>query len=270
MFAPTLEDTRKTREDARRRWSFLDRVDVSTVPLSELQSAWATINAYAEELSGTTRDAARRAIAYYAIYEDSGGNFMFPLVATHGSLWGVTHTLRVERILGRFRGLSPETIDRWLTALDKVRDINRRVFVEVYTTFYFTRYFGRHPAAGDIIRPAVLAIYNRVHRAIREGVPLNREERRALYYEVFVHEQEDIVHPGILDAVAVADQPFVTMLLKHVSPRFRYFPRQERLFFTDFTDVNQRNREGLRALDFAEEVGPKRVLAAMSEYGISA
>ena len=49
---------------------FLDRVDVSTMPVSELQSAWATINAYAEELSGTTRDAAHasrsRAQAYSA------------------------------------------------------------------------------------------------------------------------------------------------------------------------------------------------------------
>jgi hypothetical protein len=30
--------------------------------------------------------------------------------------------------------------------------------------------------------------------------------------------------------------------------------------------VEQRNREGLRALAFAEQVGPERVFAALAEY----
>ena len=53
-----------------------------------------------------------------------------------------------------------------------------------------------------------------------------------------------------------------------VRPQFRYFPAGQRLVFTDFTSVEQRNREGLRALDFAEDVGPERVFEAMSEYPI--
>jgi hypothetical protein len=36
--------------------------------------------------------------------------------------------------------------------------------------------------------------------------------------------------------------------------------------FTDFTDVEQRNAQGLRAMDFAEQVGDARVLEALSEY----
>ena len=56
------------------------------------------------------------------------------------------------------------------------------------------------------------------------------------------------------------------VLTKRVSPRFAYFPRRERLWFSDFTSVDQRNREGMRACEFAEEVGPDRVLQALGEY----
>ena len=55
-------------------------------------------------------------------------------------------------------------------------------------------------------------------------------------------------------------------VFKRVRPRFKYFPPGESLMFTDFTDVAQRNREGLRAMDFGEQVGAARVLAALAEY----
>jgi hypothetical protein len=55
-------------------------------------------------------------------------------------------------------------------------------------------------------------------------------------------------------------------VFKRVRPRFAYFPKGERLVFTDFTSVDQRNREGLRAMDFAELVGAPRVLEAMADY----
>lgn len=236
-------------------------------PLATLLAAWGSIHAVAEELSGTSTDAGKRAILYYSLYEESAGNFMFPLVATHGSLWGVRHTTRVEGVLRRLRPLSRTgTIDRWIGALDAVRDVNRRVFIEIYTTFYFTRFYGAHPRASDVVHPDVLALYNRVHRAIREQAPLTLEERREVYFGVFVHEQDDIVDPGVLQAARDAGSPLLLAALKRVRPRFAYFPPGERLRFTDFTDVEQRNREGLRALAFAEQVGPERVFEAMREY----
>lgn len=263
-FAPTAADVRARIADATARWPAV--VQAEERPFDELVAAHAKVLAAAEELSGGTEDARKRAITYFSIYEDSGGNFMFPLIASHGSMWGVTHTQRIDRVLGKLRLLSRHgRVQGWMDALDAIRDINRRVFVEVYSTFYFTRHYGQHPRAGEIIKPEVLALYNAIHEAVSRGETLALAERRSLYFEVFVHEQHDIVDPGIQAAVAGCPRWMVSVF-KRVRPRFKYFPRGESLRFTDFTDVAQRNREGLRAMDFAEQVGASRVLAALSEY----
>jgi hypothetical protein len=263
MLAPSMSDIRAQRDDARARWA----THPGSASLQQLQAAHASIASVAVEISGSTLDARKRAIVYYALYEESGGNFMFPLVASHGSLWGVTHTSRIDRQLRRALPLSRHgRIDRWLAALDDVRDVNRRVFREIYTTFWFTRAYGHHPAAATLVKPEVLALYNRAHAAVAEHRLLPYEARRSIYYDVFVHEQNDIVDPGIQAAAEACGTPGLVRVLKHVRPRFAYFPRGERLYFTDFTDVEQRNREGLRACDFAEEVGAARVLEAMAAY----
>jgi hypothetical protein len=241
--------------------------DTSSVPVEHLYAAHASLRDVAQRLAGDTCDASKRASLYYRIFEDSRGNFSFPLIASHGSMWGVTHTLAIERQLRRLLPLSRHgRLQGWIDALDVVRDINRRVFVEIYTTFYFTWFYGSHPAAGDLIKPALLALYNEVHGAVEMGRHLSRADRQRIYYDVFVHEQNDIVDPGIQAAIRVCGSSPLVYLLKRVSPRFRYFPRHERLYFSDFTSVDQRNREGLRAFGFAEEVGADRVYEALSEY----
>lgn len=264
LFTATLDHTRQARERAAERFASLERSEPSS---GAVRAAYASIHEIAERISGTSVDSGKRAVHYYALYEESSGNFMFPLVATHGSLWGVRHTVRLERWLAPLQRLSRHgRIERWMQALDAVRDVNRRVFVEIYTTFYFTRFYGDHPVAEELVHPDVLPLYQRVHRAIRNGEPLDRAARREVYYGVFLHEQEHIVDPGVLEAAQAAGSAVLLAALKRVSPRFAYFPEAERLWFTDFTDVEQRNREGLRALAFAEEVGAARVFEAMSAY----
>ncbi|TVQ90404.1 MAG: hypothetical protein EA397_12515 [Deltaproteobacteria bacterium] len=267
LFQGSYDDTRAARHEARRRWSDLDRVEPTKVTFQELLAAHASIHRVAEQISGTSTCAGQRATHYYALYEESKGNLMFPLIASHGSLWGVRHTLRLQRLLERAKPLSRHgRIDRWIEALDAVRDVNRKVFVEIYTTFYFTRFYGTHPHASEIIHPDVLPLYNAVHRAIADEVQLSEVRRREIYYAIFLHEQEHIVDPGVNEAAQAAGSRLLLEAFKRVRPRFAYFPPGERLYFTDFTDVEQRNREGLRALAFAEQVGPARVFEALSEY----
>lgn len=251
---------------SRERWAIWD-VGSDEMDEQALQCAYDEIHAVAETLSGESRDAVNRAVIYYSIFLDSEGNFMFPLIATHGSLWGVSHTLRIERGLDWLRPLSRHgRVQRWAESIDAIRDINRRVFVEIYTTFYFTRFFGKHPLAAQFVNPEVLSVYNATHAAIQSGLPLTRPQRREGYYTVFVHEQNDIVDPGIQEATQASKSWILVNAFSMVRPRFLYFPEGERLQFSDFTSVDQRNREGLRALDFAEDVGPERVLAAIEEY----
>jgi hypothetical protein len=265
-FTPTWAAAQAALDDAHLRWDHLAVPDPEALPFEALLRVHAEIAAVAHDISGTTRDNMRRAILYFALFEDSERNLMFPLVASHGSMWGIDHTDRIEVWLERLSPLSRHgRIDRWLEAIDQVRDVNRRVFREIYTTFYFTRFYGQHPEAGRIIKPEILALYNRVHEAVRTKVPLDLRARQTVYFGIFVHEQDDIVDPGLVEAAAKAG-PFLVEALKRVSPRFAYFPRRERLWFSDFTDVEQRNQQGLRALAFAEEVGPERIFAALADY----
>ena len=267
---PTYAAARAAMADSEARWLPYTPSDLEGVTEQTLRSVYDEIKAEAESLSGGTRDAVRRAIVYLSLHEASGGNFMFPLIATHGSLWGVSHTLGIEQLLARIAWLSRHgRVQGWLDALDAVRDINRRVFVEIYTTFYFTRLFGHHPDASALVNEALLPVYNRAHDAARRGVRLSWDVRQDDYFTVFVHEQHDIVHPGILEAIKACRPSALVSLFGLVRPRFRYFPPGERLFFTDFTSVHQRNREGLRALAFAEEVGVERVIEAMGEYPLA-
>ena len=94
----------------------------------------------------------------------------------------VSHTLRIERWFAKSRLNKCAQVARWMEALDQIRDINRRVFTEIYTTFYFTRVFGAHPVAAQCVNPAVLLVYNRAHAAIQKQRPLTRVERKDVYY----------------------------------------------------------------------------------------
>ena len=78
-FAPTRTQTQAALERSRQRWS-IDDADHRHVSLPELHAAYARFVSVATELGGTTRDATRRAVIYFSVYEDSGGNFMFPMM----------------------------------------------------------------------------------------------------------------------------------------------------------------------------------------------
>lgn len=229
-FRPTRGDVDAALADARGRWAKLSAPQPASAPFDDVRAAYEAISRHAHDISGTTHDDERRAVLYFAIFEDSGRSFMFPLIASHGSMWGVSHTERLDRLITPMLRVSRRgRVQRWLDGLDAVRDVNRRVFREIYTTFYFTRYFGRHPRAGELVNPDVLALYNRVHDAVARGERLDPEARRAVYFDVFVHEQEDIVDPGLKDAAAWAG-PLLVRLTKRVSPRFTYFPGLGRLW----------------------------------------
>jgi len=245
----------------------LQGTDAEVASYGRLITAHASLAALATRVAGTTLDADKRAEAYFEIYQESAGNFAFPLVACHGSMWGVTHTQRIERQLQRLVPLSRHgRLQRWIDALDDVRNVNRRVFIEIFTTFHFTRHYGRHPRAMEFVEKEILPLYNLIHDAVEYGELLPFADRRRIYRDIFEHEQHHIVDPGIRAAAKATQSPWLVRVLKRVTPRFRYFPRHERLYFTDFTSVEQRNREGLRAMEFAEEVGAARVYEALSEY----
>lgn len=55
--------------------------------VEQLQSEYDDLQAQATRLAGGLTDLAQRATVYHHIFEASGRNHIFPLIAAHGALW---------------------------------------------------------------------------------------------------------------------------------------------------------------------------------------
>ena len=243
--------------------------------LEELQRNYDALHADAVRLAGTSRQLSQRAATYYHLYEDAGRNHIFPLIAAHGALWARGYFAfgrKLGEVLSWQYGYSPERKRQKLDALEafaeSFREVNRRVCVEIYTTYHFTKQYGEHPLAAKIVRPNLLASLRLLHCANREGVKLDDGTRRAIFEAHFLDEQASIVGPRIEQAVADFDWPLMKSLALMPAVRFAYFPRGKWLQFWKFDQTNERIARGLSAFDLAASVGWKYVEATIDRYHV--
>ena len=126
----------------------------------------------ATRLAGGLNDLAQRAAVYHHLYEHSGGNHAFPLIAAHGALWARGY-FRFGMRLGWIWSLTDlASLERRRLRLEKLaafadafRDVNRRVCIETYTSYHFTAQFGTHPQVGEFIDPTLNDALGRLHFA---------------------------------------------------------------------------------------------------------
>ena len=55
--------------------------------VTPLEAYYDSLRSEAERLAGGLNDLAQRATVYHHLYEHSGGNHIFPLIAAHGAMW---------------------------------------------------------------------------------------------------------------------------------------------------------------------------------------
>ncbi len=238
----------------------------------ELHDAYAAIRHRARETAGTPSDILPRVAAHYAIYQDSQGNHSFPMIALHGALWG-KNFFEVTGQLGtivsyRYFYDAQEKTKRhgMLNAFSEgFKTVNREVFIDTYTNYYFTKEYGRHPEASHFIQADLLGGLNAVHAAAR-GAPLDDGARREVFQLALRHEQEVTVAPGVAAELAKFDCPILRALCMKPVVRFTYFPTGRRFFFSDFSNTEERIGKALRSFDLAAAQGWGRVEAAMSAY----
>jgi hypothetical protein len=229
----------------------------------------------ATRLAGGLNDLAQRAAVYHHIYEHSGGNHAFPLLAAHGALWARGY-FRLGMRLGWIWSLtdlgSPQRrrlrLEKLAAFADAFRDINRRVCIETYTSYHFTAKFGTHAQAGELIDPTLNEALGRLHYARQRGQELPDSEKRLLFEAFFRHEQAHVVGPSIADAVSTFDWPGMRAIALRPIIRFSYFPWRRALFFRDFSQVDERICNGRKAFVAAVEVGWTRVEACLRRYEI--
>lgn len=240
-----------------------------------LASDYRRIHQEASVLAGRLTDLVQRAAVYHHLYEDSGGRNVFPLIAAHGALWGSGYFalgMRVGTLLSAQYLLQPAVRRDKLRQLhafaDAFRDINRRVCIEAYCAYHFSKRHGLAPGAANHVQPRLLAALNQCHRAQAEQRPLPAEQRRALFEAFFLWEQEFIVGPAVEQALMALDWP----LIRHVALRprieFAYFASSREMQFADFASTAERIEKGLRAYALAEQVGLAQVERALRRYNI--
>jgi hypothetical protein len=242
-----------------------------------LQLRWEydRLRAEAVRLAGGLNDLAQRAAVYHHLFEHSGRNHAFPVIAAHGALWARGY-FRFGMKLGGWLSwqdaLDGELRRRRLADLaafaDAFRDVNRRVCIETYTTYHFTARYGDHPDVAELVAPDLLDVLNPMHAARRAGRELPDTEKRRIFQAFFLNEQETVVGPSIQAAVAAFDWPLMKFLALRPVIRFAYFPRRQPFWFRDFSRKEERIEKGLRAFDLAARAGWDTVESSLADYAV--
>jgi hypothetical protein len=241
----------------------------------DVKSDYERIRREAIKLAGTPVDLVQRSSVYFHLYQHSQHNHSFPLLAAHGALWGSNHFAK-GAIFGRAASVAslgkPAQRQEQLIALAKFanafKEINRQVCVETYVSYHMTQAHGENPDIVGFIPPDLCEMLNRCHHANRRNVALNAAEKRALFKAFFLWEQENIVGPGIDDAISKLDWPLILWLAMKPPVGFAYFKATKRLWFSNFASTEQRIQKGLEAFELATTAGWPRVEKSLGDYRI--
>jgi hypothetical protein len=243
--------------------------------VEQLQREYDDLHAQATRLAGGLTDLAQRATVYYHLFEASGRNHIFPLIAAHGALWArgyFSFGMKLGAALAWQFPFSTEKRSQCLAQLaqfaDAFRNINRLVCIDTYTSFHFTERWGTHPAAVQFVEPKVLAALNELHEARRAGLELSDERKRHVFETHFLNEQQYVVGPRINEALAAFDWPLVKELALRPLVRFAYFGPWQCFWFSHFDRREERIERGLQAFDMAATAGWDHVESSLRSYDL--
>jgi hypothetical protein len=243
--------------------------------VSTLAAAYDQLHHEGVILAGGLTDLSQRATVYHHVFQNSGRNHVFPLIAAHGALWArgwIRFGFRLARVLAWQYPVQPEVRrQKWrqLEAFaDALRDVNRRVCVDTYANYHFAARYGEDADAARFVPANLLAALNIVHAARRREIELSDVEKRTIFEAHFQHEQEHVVGPSVLAAAAALDWPVVRFIALRPAIGFAYLPRGRRLWFRNFADRAERVANGLRAFDLAARLGWSKVERKLQAYDI--
>ena len=227
-------------------------------------------------LAGLPMDLHQRASVYYHLYVDSNRNHVFPLIAAHGALWAggyFSFGMKLGWVLSMPSLLIPGRRAKHLRLLHEFanafREVNRRVCIDTYASFHFSKQYGEHPESHHCVPAAMLEGLGRVHAACKHGKRLSREERQQVFEAFFRAEQIAIVGPSVSQAEQDFRWPLMRFLALQPCIHFSYFPKMTNLWFRNFARESERIANGLKALGVAESVGLEVVENCLWKYRIS-
>ena len=240
-----------------------------------LRHFYALLNRDAYRLAGSLNDLAQRATVYHHLFEHSGRNHVFPLIASHGALWARRYfniAMKIGWLCSCQFGWSRQTRRQRLAELrqfaDAFRDINRRVCIDTYTSYHFTLRYGEHADAHEFVTNEQLTALNRCHAQRRIGGELSTAEKREVFRTFFLNEQETVVAPSIKSATDKFRWPLMKSIALRPVIRFSYFRMNLPMRFRNFADKQDRIDKGLRAFNIGAAVGWDHVENSLNRYKV--
>ncbi len=241
----------------------------------DLRCAYDALYEEAVLLAGEPDDITQRAAILYRIYHDSRGNHPFPLIVLHGALWADGFLRHVPRLVALLAGryfYDRERQHHYSTVLTRfatgLKTINRQVFIDTYTNYYFTRQFGQRTVTSGTQPANLMGALVAMHEATRTGTPFDAVQQRELYLCCLRQEQEATVAPGVAREVARFTCPLLRRLCLRPPVRFAYFAPGVVFFFRNFAHKEERIARAIAAYDEAVRRGWPRVVASLADYRV--
>lgn len=241
-----------------------------------LEEKYKRILGEAETLAGRPGDIAQRVVFLHSIYNDSEGNHTFPQVALHGALWArgfFDRTGSIGKKISYRYFYDRQERERRLQMLENFFEgfqaVNRQVFVDTYTNYYFSKRHGLENGADKYVPAPLLKLLNELHQRVENKEFLTEKEKRDLFETALLYEQETSVGPEVERLVREEfDCPILKRLALKPIVRFAYFPRTKFFLFRNFANKQERIVRAMDSHRLAERAGWGRVVETMEDYGI--
>lgn len=216
----------------------------------------------ADILAAGVDDLGQRSLVYHHVYRDSGRTFHFPLVASHGALWARWYLICARLAAHVFAVADPtcrlkrrERMAAYSAYVGAIKEINRQVMIEAYTSLYLYQCFGDAACAELKFSDKLALQFRQRYGAASATFTPSPEADRDFYETFFRWEQQQVVGPAVDDALAKFNWPFMNALSRRPWVWFSYFRVGRALIFRDFADKEERVAKGLSAFDWAVTKG---------------
>ncbi len=221
----------------------------------------------ATQLAGRPQDIPQRVEQLKKMYLDSNGRYAFPLVAAHGAKYA-DKIFSITQTASELFSITTWFMDsKEMTQLDRLNllvydltneleDVNRFVFIDTYTNYYFAKKYGRMIGADKFIPAVLLQQLNKMLT-----IPVyTAEAKRELFYQALMYEQHARVSPMIKRVCGGFSEQWLLPLIMKPQVQFSYFPVSTKFQFQDFSSEEERIHYALKSYDLAAQVGWPHVL----------
>jgi len=212
----------------------------------------------AVRLGGRFSDMPQRAAVYHHMYLMSGGNFIFPLIAAHETLWARWYLFLAK--LGA-NCLALFDISCKLSRRDKMKAYhkyvntykknNRDLLAESYKIFHFTRLYADHEYVCASMPIRLRELFLRCHQLSSGHQKMSHAEQRQFFEEFVRWHHSHVSGTSFVDAYHAFDWPLAKWFCARPWIKFSYFGLGQNLVYKNFTDTEERIQKNMKAFDWA-------------------